>query len=184
MPVADSQLNVNRAASARCALYAGSLQPRADRRARSRPDSHGTPSGGAPGRSNAGDRTGCGAGGRPVAVAAAPAGRALRNAFTVPAPHAVTNTDSTIQGIQARTIERAWSSPDLTAAQPARRAAAAVPGPGYSAHARKIPRFARLPPHAEQRQAAERDQPADDVHQLGTDVVAPRETGRWRTIRR
>ena len=60
-----------------------------------------------------------------------------------------------------------------------RPASSALPSPLGSplwpARRREIPHFRRLPPRAEQRQAAERDQAADDVDQLGADVVAPQE---------
>ena len=40
---------------------------------------------------------------------------------------------------------------------------------------REVPHFGRLPPRAEEREAAERHQAAHDVHELWPDVVAPQE---------
>ena len=91
-------------------------------------------------------------------------------------------------GIQARTIAGRAIAGDATAT-PARRRARTLRTVGLlgatlqrSSGNRQT--SLRLPDAAEQRQRAERHQPADDVHELGADVVAPRRTARRRTRRR
>ena len=49
---------------------------------------------------------------------------------------------------------------------------------------RELPDFAGFQTRQNTRQRPERREAADDVHELGPDVVAPRRTGRWRTCRR